>query len=149
MTVPPTCDAQAAATFLRALAHPMRLTILCRLLDGACAVADFESQLGLKQPSLSQQLGLLREAGFVAARREAKSFIYVLADDRVRTVIGALNEVFGAHPGTAAPPAPAGLTNRLSLGLRGGVPRQTAQPNGEQGKFAIAGHSRPKSRFDA
>ena len=46
------CVPQAAAEFLRALAHPTRLQILCRLLDGEAAVAAFESELGLKQPLL-------------------------------------------------------------------------------------------------
>ncbi|MDN3564872.1 metalloregulator ArsR/SmtB family transcription factor, partial [Paeniroseomonas aquatica] len=56
------CDPQAVAEFLRALAHPMRLSILCRLLEGECAVSGFETELGLKQPNLSQQLAMLREA---------------------------------------------------------------------------------------
>lgn len=89
------CDARAAADFLRALAHPMRLRILCRLLEGELPVHGFEAELGLRQPSLSQQLGQLREAGLVVTRREAKSVFYRLADDRVRTVLDALRSAFG------------------------------------------------------
>ena len=93
-----TCDPQAAAELLRALAHPMRLQILCRLLDGELAVAGFETELGLKQPSLSQQLASLREAGLVATRREAKSVFYRLADDRVRILLAALHEAARKKP---------------------------------------------------
>jgi DNA-binding transcriptional ArsR family regulator len=94
-----TCDARAAADFLRALAHPMRLRILCRLLEGELPVHGFEAELGLRQPSLSQQLAQLREAGLVVTRREAKSVFYRLADDRVSTVLAALRTVFGTGGG--------------------------------------------------
>ena len=77
---PVDCDPRAATELLRAIAHPMRLIILCRLLDGELAVSGFESEMNLKQPSLSQQLGLLRDAGLVTARREAKSVVYALAN---------------------------------------------------------------------
>lgn len=103
------CDPQTAAEFLRALAHPMRLQILCRLLDGELSVAGFESELGLKQPNLSQQLGQLREAALVTTRREAKSIIYSLSDERVHGLLEALHRVMGAAGAArrqpVAPPA--------------------------------------------
>ncbi len=86
------CDTRAAAELFRTLAHPMRLTILCRLLDGELPVSGFESQLGLKQPSLSQQLAIFREANLVTTRREAKSVFYSLADGRMRALVDALRE---------------------------------------------------------
>lgn len=104
MNRPPSCDPQAAADLLRALAHPMRLQILCRLLDGEVAVAGFETELGLKQPNLSQQLGQLREANLVATRREAKSIFYRLADDRIQIILDALRTCFA---GDTAGPVPA------------------------------------------
>lgn len=103
------CDPSVAADFLRSLAHPMRLRILCRLLEGELSVAGFETELGLKQPSLSQQLGQLREAGLVTSRREAKSIFYRLSDDRIETILNALWEIFAdARPvlGHVRPPAP-------------------------------------------
>jgi DNA-binding transcriptional ArsR family regulator len=110
------CDPQKAAELLRALAHPMRLQILCRLLDGELSVAGFESELGLKQPNLSQQLGQLREAGLVATRREAKSIFYRLLDKRVQGILDALRLAVGApdapaaqSPAKSAPRAPAAL----------------------------------------
>ena len=90
-----TCDPKAAADLLRAMAHPMRLTILCRLVDGELSVGGIESELGLKQPSLSQQLGLLREAGLVTTRREAKSVVYGLSDHRLTIVLDALRSFVG------------------------------------------------------
>jgi ArsR family transcriptional regulator len=92
------CDTQAAADLFRALAHPVRLQILCRLLDGEVSVAGLESQLGLKQPSLSQQLGILRDANLVTTRREAKSIFYSLTDRRIRAVMDALREALNEPP---------------------------------------------------
>jgi DNA-binding transcriptional ArsR family regulator len=146
-------DPQAAAEFLRALAHPTRLQILCRLVDGEAAVAAFESELSLKQPNLSQQLGLLREAGLVTTRREAKSIFYSLADDKVRTVLDALRHTFGA---TAAPtdhvPQPkAGQRPVVLASATAPTPRpktpQAAQSGGECGVFSVAGWDiRPGNR---
>ena len=98
-------DAAAASERLRALANPARLRIVLHLLDGERAVGDLELTLGLRQPGLSQQLGELRDAGFVVARREAKSVYYRLADDNQRRLVQALVYGFGgAAPLTAERP---------------------------------------------
>lgn len=135
------CDLSAVAEFLRALSHPMRLQILCRLLDGEAAVAAFESELGLKQPNLSQQLGLLREAKLVATRREAKSIFYRLADDRVRDVLAALRDAFsaGGRP-VEQPVRPAAAGQRpkvLAAAKQNTLPQP--RPAGECGVFSVAG----------
>jgi len=92
----PGCDPHAAAEMLRALAHPMRLAILCRLLDGEAAVSAFENELGLRQPSLSQQLSYLREAGLVATQKVSKAVIYRLTDSRVRPIVETVRATFSA-----------------------------------------------------
>ena len=90
----PACDSAAAAEMLRALAHPMRLMILCRLLEGEAGVSELEQQLGLRQPNLSQQLAALRDAGLVSTRRESRCIIYQLTDPRVRPIIETLYRIF-------------------------------------------------------
>ncbi|TCZ61021.1 ArsR/SmtB family transcription factor [Roseicella aquatilis] len=136
------CDPDAAAELLRALAHPMRLRILCRLLEGEVAVAGFEGELGLKQPNLSQQLAALREAGLVATRREARSVVYRLADARVRGILEALRLALAENAAATPPPAPP----------RRPVPPPAAapppmpvppRPAGEAGVFAVAGWDLP------
>ena len=143
------CDPQVVADFLRALAHPMRLVILCRLLEGEVSVSGFESELGLRQPSLSQQLGQLREAGLVVARREAKSMFYSLADGRVHAVLATLHAVF-AFPATfrresawaqAAEPMRAGAAPADSIDRPS--KRDVAPAPTECGVFAIAGWPAP------
>lgn len=135
-------DAEAAAEFLRALAHPMRLRILCRLIEGEAAVAGFESELGLRQPNLSQQLAALREAGLVATRREAKSVVYRLADDRVAGMLDALRR---AMSGAAAPMPASAVLPRVGPG-RPAIeiaPPGPLPATGEAGVFATAGWDVP------
>jgi DNA-binding transcriptional ArsR family regulator len=149
----PGCDPQAAADLLRALAHPMRLQILCRLLEGEVSVSGFESELGLKQPNLSQQLAQLREAYLVTTRREAKSVYYRLADPRVQNILDALRQALSgpisAPPRPAARPPVAARPARKTLMLSAPMPsaplpstpmrptRVTAAA--ECGVFSIAG----------
>jgi ArsR family transcriptional regulator len=120
------CDAQAGAELLRALAHPMRLQILCRLLQGELAVGGFESELGLRQPNLSQQLGQLREAGLVTTRRVAKAVFYRLADKRVRIILDALRQALGLPQPQPAGRMPVGQmpAGRIPVGQMpaGGMP---------------------------
>lgn len=134
----PACDPEAAADLLRALAHPMRLRILCRLLEGELAVAGFEGELGLKQPNLSQQLAALREAGLVATRREAKSIVYRLADRRVAGLLEALRRALA----DADAPVPAPSRRAAAPIVATPLPPQADRPRdpaGEAGVFAVAG----------
>ncbi len=143
----PDCDPQAAADFLRALAHPMRLRILCRLIDGEVGVAAFESELGLKQPNLSQQLGQLREAGLVVTRREAKSVFYSLADARVGVVLDAVRRSFSTAVRAADTPQDRSMPSPLVRPALTGRPRQEpGRAEGECGMFAVAGWQASVSR---
>ncbi len=85
-----------AADFLKALANPNRLLILCFLRDGEFSVRELEEKLDLRQPTLSQQLARLREDDLVATRRDGKQIYYSLASDEVRRTIALLDDMFCA-----------------------------------------------------
>jgi DNA-binding transcriptional ArsR family regulator len=91
----------SASDFLKAMANPVRLSILCVLVEGARSVADLEDMLDVHQPTLSQQLGELREAGIISGRRSARAVIYRLADPRAGQIIGHLRLLF-ADPDASA-----------------------------------------------
>ncbi|GGP24645.1 ArsR/SmtB family transcription factor [Silvimonas amylolytica] len=86
--------ALAATATLRALANPDRLLLLCMLSQGEKSVSELESLLDLHQPSLSQQLGVLRQENLVSTRREGKQMYYSVADDRVLTLLGTLYTLY-------------------------------------------------------
>ena len=76
---------------LRVLGHPARLAIALLLYrEGPHGVSDIEARLSLKQPTLSQQLAILREAHLVRSSRAAKAVTYVLGDEGVAAVLQAL-----------------------------------------------------------
>ncbi|MFN3320083.1 MAG: sulfite-sensing transcriptional repressor BigR [Allorhizobium sp.] len=82
------------ATLLKTLAHPVRLMLACTLAEGEYSVGALEEKLGIHQPTLSQQLGILREAGVVETRREAKQIFYRLTEEKAARLIQALYAIF-------------------------------------------------------
>lgn len=86
--------ADSAAGFLKQLANPNRLAILCELLQGERSVGELEAVVGLSQSALSQHLAKLRVAKLVATRRESQTIYYALADPGVSKIIGALYELY-------------------------------------------------------
>lgn len=93
---------------LKALAHPLRFRILGALAGGERNVGEIEQVTGILQPGLSQQLGVLRHAGLVETRKDAKLVFYAIAADRLEGAIAkiaALTEQGGsaATKGSASP----------------------------------------------
>ncbi len=86
--------ATSAAAFLRLLANEDRLLLLCQLTGGERCVGDLEQLLEIRQPTLSQQLGVLRADGLVSTRREGKNIYYRLADAKVQSTLAHLYELF-------------------------------------------------------
>jgi DNA-binding transcriptional ArsR family regulator len=107
--------AEAASSLMKSLANPNRLMIACALLDGERSVGDLETDLGLRQPSLSQQLAELRESGVVEARREAKQVFYRISDQRAVALLATLHQIFCGEISDltfAVAPPPAALTRK-------------------------------------
>lgn len=99
-------DITVSVARLRVLANPARLRIALQLLGSECSVAAMETQLGIRQPNLSQHLAELRDAGIVATRRESRTIFYRLASDREHRLIAALRHGFGGEPMQMASPLP-------------------------------------------
>lgn len=84
--------AGAAARLMRALANPDRILLMCQLSQGELCVGDLEEKTGIRQPTLSQQLGVLRAEGLAETRREGKQIFYSLADPGALAVLRLLYE---------------------------------------------------------
>ena len=83
--------AQEATQMLRVLANENRLLLLCQLSQGEKSVGELETLLGIRQPTLSQQLGVLRNEGLVQTRREGKQIIYRVVDERAQRLLETLD----------------------------------------------------------
>ncbi|MFE8071086.1 metalloregulator ArsR/SmtB family transcription factor [Marinobacteraceae bacterium S3BR75-40.1] len=85
-----------AAQFLRSLANKDRLLLLCHLSQDEYCVSDLEGLTGITQPTLSQQLGVLRRESLVATRRDGKQIYYRIADAKVMLMLQQLYGLFCA-----------------------------------------------------
>lgn len=86
--------ASDASDFLKALANPDRLLLLCQLSQGEQCVSDLEKISGIRQPTLSQQLTVLRTENLVTTRREGKQIYYSIASHEALLVMKLLHEQF-------------------------------------------------------
>lgn len=89
-------SAEGACHLLKVMAHQDRLILLCRLAQGEFCVGDLEADLGIHQPTLSQQLGVLRQEGLVDTRREGKHVYYRLVSPEATAVMKVLHQCFCA-----------------------------------------------------
>ena len=81
---------------LKVLSNPDRLKILCVLVEGEMSVQQIETSTDIHQPTLSQQLTVLRKADMVSTRREGKQIFYQLSDPKVLTLMQTLYQLYCA-----------------------------------------------------
>ena len=89
-------SAYKASSLLKAMGNADRLMLLCQLSHGEHCVSDLEQKVGIGQPTLSQQLGVLREEMLVATRRDGKQIYYRVASGPVLAVLQVLYAQFRA-----------------------------------------------------
>lgn len=77
---------ESAADLFALLAMPLRLKVVCHLLDGEMCVGDLMEQVGAEQSTLSRHLAMLYRGGVLARRREGAQVFYRVADPRVRAL---------------------------------------------------------------
>lgn len=89
-------DRQCELTALRlkAIAHPLRLAIVCLLADGERSVGDICQELGTTQPNISQHLTRLHNQHLLTSRKDANRVYYAIADQRLNKIIDVLREIY-------------------------------------------------------
>ncbi len=94
-------SASRACGLLKVLANPDRLLLLCQLTQGSLCVSELESKLGIVQPTLSQQLGVLRDEALVTTRREGKQIFYSIASTEAMAIMQVLYQLYCNQPNGA------------------------------------------------
>jgi ArsR family transcriptional regulator len=89
-----TQNADTVANLLRSLAHPIRLKILCCLLEKEKNVSEIVDFCKVSQSMVSQFLNRLRLEGMVVSRREGTNVYYEIADKKIYKFIKSLKEIF-------------------------------------------------------
>lgn len=75
-------EVDIVTNYLKVLSNPDRLKILCVLVEGELNVQKIEESTDIHQPTLSQQLTVLRKNNMVSTRREGKQIFYQVSDPR-------------------------------------------------------------------
>lgn len=85
---------QQASQFLKSLAHPVRLEVLCLLVDKELKVSDIQSRIPVSQSVLSQHLKILKDECLVETRRESQHIYYRTTDHKALKIINVLHEIY-------------------------------------------------------
>lgn len=87
-------NADKAVELLKVISNRTRLMALCLLKEKEYSVSELHEQLQVPQSSLSQNLGVLRQYGYVKTRREAQTIYYSLDSSEIKTLIETLHTLF-------------------------------------------------------
>lgn len=87
-------DIERASRSMKAMSHPLRLKILCTLGEEELSVQDIVEHVGTTQSNISQHLGILRDKGILASRKDANRVYYRVSDARTLRLISMMREVF-------------------------------------------------------
>ena len=85
------------AEFFKALAHPVRIRILELLIQGERSVHELQEALGLDQPTVSQQLAVLRAKNIVDTRKEGTAVRYTVRDAALGELLAITRRIFDNH----------------------------------------------------
>jgi ArsR family transcriptional regulator, virulence genes transcriptional regulator len=90
--------AQDVAGFLKGLAHPHRLLILCALMRGERSVTQLIAETGIAQTSMSQHLSKLKDEAIVTFRRDHRTLYYSICHAAVAELMAVLERHFCNTP---------------------------------------------------
>jgi DNA-binding transcriptional ArsR family regulator len=85
---------QEASDAMQAMAHPLRLKILCLVGNQELSVLEIVDAVGTTQSNVSQHLAVLRDSGILQSRKEANKVFYRIEDARVLKMIALTREIF-------------------------------------------------------
>lgn len=85
------------AEFFKALAHPLRISILDALREGELTVNEISERFGVEPANASQQLAVLRNRNIVVARKHGASVYYSVSDKSIFKLLDVAKEIFSHH----------------------------------------------------
>src|SRR4030095_14320812 len=85
------------ADFFKALAHPLRISILDALRDGELTVDEISQRFNVEPANDSQQLGVLRQRNIAVTRKDGANVYYSVSDKSIFKLLDAAKEIFNNH----------------------------------------------------
>ena len=86
------CDVVSGV--LKALSHPVRLKILCHIMEKERSVNELTEFCEISQSAMSQFLNRMKAEGVVVARRDRNFMYYSIADKKLIRLLQALREIY-------------------------------------------------------
>lgn len=86
------CDAVSAV--LKSLSHPVRLKILCQIMERERSVNELTEFCEISQSAMSQFLNRMKAEGLVTSRREHNFVYYGVADQKLIELLKAIKEIY-------------------------------------------------------
>lgn len=87
-------EIEQIGNLLKAIAHPLRLSIVCLLGEGERSVGNISQAIGTSQPNISQHLSLLSNRQLLKSRKEGNRIYYRIGDERLTSIIGMLRGIY-------------------------------------------------------
>jgi DNA-binding transcriptional ArsR family regulator len=87
-------DIMQASMAIKAIAHPLRLKVLCVLGANELSVQEIVDYVGTSQSNISQHLAILRDKGVLATRKDANRVFYRIGDPRTLKLVSMMRDVF-------------------------------------------------------
>jgi DNA-binding transcriptional ArsR family regulator len=87
-------DVENIAGLLKTMAHPIRLKILCLLLDNEMTVGELREEVKTTSANVSQHLTKLRNYNIVSYRKDANFIYNTIADGRMLELITTMKNLF-------------------------------------------------------
>lgn len=91
-------EIELASIAIKAIAHPLRLKILCLLNSGEIAVQEIVEAVGTSQSNISQHLAILRDKKILKTRKDSNKVYYRIADPRILHLVALMRQVFCGVP---------------------------------------------------
>ena len=91
-------EIEQASIAIKAIAHPLRLKILCLLNSGEIAVQEIVEAVGTSQSNISQHLAILRDKKILKTRKDSNKVYYRIADQRILHLVALMRQVFCGAP---------------------------------------------------
>lgn len=85
------------ADFFKALAHPLRISILDALREGELTVNEISQRFNVEPANASQQLAVLRNRNIVVTRKDGANVYYSVSDKSIFKLLDAAKEIFNNH----------------------------------------------------
>jgi DNA-binding transcriptional ArsR family regulator len=85
------------AEFFKALAYPLRISILDALREGELTVNEISQRFSVEPPNASQQLAVLRNKNIIGARKEGGNVYYSASDPTLFRLLDVAREIFNNH----------------------------------------------------